>query len=61
MAKEILAIPEQRLGEVIRVIRAGLATKNLKKVSQDTRKGLKGWCDDHAKYLKRLFLKEFWA
>ena len=42
MAKEILAIPEESLPEVIRVIRAGLPSKN---VSNETKDRLIEWCD----------------
>lgn len=47
---EILAVPEDNLLEVIRVIRAGLRVS--KKVSADTRRNLTKWCNDETKYLK---------
>lgn len=51
MAKEILAIPEEALGEVIRVIRMGLEVAD---VSDDTRTALTLWCDDEEEYVARL-------
>ena len=47
MAKEILAIPEESLPEVIRVIRAGLTYFRLpsKNVSDETKDRLIDWCD----------------
>lgn len=52
MASEILAVPEDSLAEVIRVIRAGLLRE--RKVSRDTRRNLTKWCNDEEAYLKRL-------
>ena len=52
MASEILAVPEENLAEVITVIRTGL--KNAKKISKDTRRNLKEWCDGEEAYLKEL-------
>jgi hypothetical protein len=52
MASEVMYIPEERLAEVIGVIRAGLRTS--KKVSGETRRQLTQWCDEEAAYLKRL-------
>lgn len=49
MASEILAVPEERLREVIKVIRAGL--KHTKNVSRDTRHNLLKWCRDEEAYL----------
>ena len=49
MAKEILAIPEENLFEVITVIRAGL---NRVFVSRETRELLLQWCNEEAKYIK---------
>jgi hypothetical protein len=51
MAKEILAIPEEHLAEVIRVIRAGLA---LAAVSNEVREQLTKWCDAEEEYLRDL-------
>lgn len=51
MASEILTVPEESLEEVIRVIRAGLGHT---RVSSDTRRNLKKWCDEEEKYLKSL-------
>ncbi len=49
MAKEILAIPEGSLVEVIKVIRNGLKHS---KVSNETRRNLKQWCDEEEDYIK---------
>ncbi len=43
MAKEILAIPEERLIEVIAVIRAGL---EITETSDETREQLMKWCNE---------------
>ena len=51
MAKEILAVPEEDLEEVIQIIEAGLKAK--KKVSEDVRNGLEDWCLEEREYLKR--------
>lgn len=48
MAKEILAVPEEYLQEVINVIRAGL---KVTKVSSSTKHNLKKWCDEEEEYL----------
>lgn len=57
MAKEILAIPEERLAEVIKVIRAGLefvdSGEYLPQISDETREQLEKWCDSEEEYLKR--------
>lgn len=44
MSKEVLAIPEQHLAEVIKVIRAGLGCC---KVSDEVSEQLKHWCDEY--------------
>lgn len=49
MASEILAVPEEKLAEVIAVIRAGLRTT---KVSAETHDQLTKWCDAEEQYLK---------
>ncbi len=55
MGKEVLAVPEAYLGEVIRVIRAGLkATKKNRKVGRETREQLEKWCKEEREYLDRL-------
>jgi len=55
MAKEILAIPEERLEEVINVIRAGLVVyKGTKAISKETRKQLLKWCDEEQEYLDNM-------
>ena len=51
MAKEILAIPEEDLEEVIEVIRAGLKAI---KTSNDVWVNLNKWCDEEEEYLKEL-------
>lgn len=53
MASEILAVPEGRLEEVIRVIRAGLFEEEWF-VSNETIEQLTKWCDEEEAYLKRL-------
>lgn len=50
MATELLAVPEEKLPEVIRVIRAGLKKE---KVSRDTRKNLLTWCKMQEEYINR--------
>ena len=51
MASEVLAVPEDDLLEVIKIIRAGLkATKN---VTPDVREALTEWCDDEEEYMTR--------
>lgn len=52
MAKEVLAVPEEHLADVIRIIRAGLAVVG--KVRPEVGKQLRKWCDEEAAYLKRL-------
>lgn len=52
MAKEVLAVPEDSLLEVIKIIRAGL--KATKKVTPDVRYNLKKWCDEEEAYMKGL-------
>jgi hypothetical protein len=52
MASEILAVPDDKLREVISVIRAGLMRE--RKVSRETRRQLTKWCNEEEAYLKRL-------
>lgn len=58
MAKEVLAIPEENLEEVVRVIRTGLecvgSSHYLPQISDETRVQLTKWCDDEEEYLKRI-------
>ena len=58
MSKEILAIPEESLGEVIYVIRAGLDSVlvlgNFDKVSHEVHKTLEKWCAEEERYLNEL-------
>jgi len=61
MAKEILAIPEEKLSEVIAVIRSGLehvddGHNDLSTISDETREQLTEWCDKEEDYLKRISL-----
>lgn len=51
MATETLYVPESKLIEVIRVIRAGLRAV---RVSRDTRRALLDWCREEEDYLKVL-------
>jgi hypothetical protein len=51
VAKEILAVSEENLAEVIRVIRAGLKAE---KVSKEVRLNLSEWCKDEEEYLKEM-------
>ena len=51
MAKEILAVPEGKLTEVIAIIRAGLHCVD-EQVSDETREQLSEWCDDEEEYLR---------
>jgi hypothetical protein len=63
MSTEILPIPEERLGETIRVIRAGLKQLSQKlstHVSRETEVQLRRWCNEEEKYLRQHFAKEFW-
>lgn len=53
MASELLNVPEDKLAEVIRVIRAGLFVTR-SSTSKETREHLARWCDDEEKYLKEL-------
>ena len=48
MASELLNVPEDKLAEVIRVIRAGLKSE---RVSSETRTKLSRWCDEEERYL----------
>jgi len=50
MAKEILVVPEDRLLEVIAIIRNGI--KSTKIVSKDTKYNLLKWCDEEEMYMK---------
>lgn len=51
MASEILAVPEDRLMDVIRVIRAGLKAE--KNVPREVRSQLTKWCNEEEEYLNR--------
>lgn len=53
MAKEVLAIPEEHLAEVIRVIRHGLKRgMGAPRISKEVRKALTSWCHDEEEYVK---------
>ena len=49
MAKEILAVPEEHLKEVIQVIRAGITTTP--NLSEEVAEQLQKWCNDEARYI----------
>ena len=51
MAKEILAVPEENLKEVIKIIRAGLHLLD-KKITKDTKENLEEWCNDEEEYMR---------
>jgi hypothetical protein len=51
MASEVLSIPEEHLGEVIKVIRAGLAHAEVSEAAEDA---LVDWCDDTERYLREM-------
>ncbi len=53
MASEILAVPEEHLEDVIRVIRRGLQSTR-KSIDKSVVEQLTKWCDDEDAYLKRL-------
>lgn len=57
MAKEVLYVPEEYLGCVIRILRAGIKAEKPKKEIKDP---LLMWCKDEEDYLKRSFRKEYW-
>jgi len=50
--QEILAVPEEYLEEVIKIIRNGLA--NTKDVPDEVHENLTRWCNDEEQYLKSL-------
>lgn len=52
MASEILAIPEEDLALVIRIIRSGVKQECLER--HRAGKALKAWCDEEEAYLERL-------
>lgn len=57
MASETLTVKEEKLGEVIDVIRIGLRTAT---ISENTRAHLVGWCREMEFYLQGSFYPEFW-
>lgn len=58
MASEILAVPEEHLADVIRVIRAGLKQYPFRRsggnINPEVREQLNKWCDEEEEYLNRL-------
>lgn len=58
MASEILAVPDERIREVIAVIGAGLRVvlgdRSLYPVTDDTLWLLRNWCDEEEEYLKQM-------
>lgn len=57
MGKEVLAIPEEKLEEVIWIIQAGLQYDYAfgdSPVSDETRKSLDKWCIEHEQRLAEL-------
>lgn len=57
MATEVLYIPEEHLGKVIRILRAGIKAE---KTPKDVTQPLLKWCKEEEDYLKREFEKEYW-
>ena len=57
MAKEALYVPEQYLGRVIDIIRAGIKVEN---PPAEIAEGLLKWCKDEEGYLRGSFKKEYW-
>lgn len=55
MASEILSIPEEKLAEVILIIRVGMrALESTKGISDVTKRYLTIWCDEEQGYLDRI-------
>jgi hypothetical protein len=52
MASEVLAVPEEHLGDVIYVIRRGLMSTK-KGIDKEVFEMLTKWCDEEEEYLKR--------
>lgn len=50
MASEILAVPEECLVEVVKVIRAGIIASSL---SEEVKEQLTKWCDEEEEYINR--------
>ena len=57
MAKEILAVPESQLREVIAVLRVGMEHID---VTQETRTALHTWCNDEETYADELGMARAW-
>lgn len=53
MAKEILAVPEQYVEEVILIIRTGLSNLDYSFLSDEVVEQLEKWCDEEEEYLNR--------
>jgi len=56
VAKEVLAVPEEHLADVIKVIRSGLDVVGFDKgeVHPEVVEQLTKWCDEEEAYLKQL-------
>jgi len=57
MAKEVLAVPEQFLGDVIKIIRAGLGVYEevmVPEIDPDVIYNLTKWFNDEEEYLKSM-------
>ena len=52
MAKEILAVPEEKLEEVIHIIRTGM--KHVETIDSEVEEQLKKWCDSEEEYLESI-------
>lgn len=57
MATEALYVPEEHLGKVIRILRAGIKAE---KPPKDVAAPLLKWCKDEEEYLKENFTREYW-
>jgi len=53
MTTEILTVPEEKLEEVINVIRTGL-NKSPVRISRETREALTKWCSEMQEYVDKL-------
>ena len=52
MASEILSVPEERILEVVKVLRSGISTCQ-DSVSEDTLIHLMKWCNDMEEYMQQ--------
>ena len=69
MAKEVLSISEERVGELVRIIRAGLQTLPITeelyapepgKVRRETMMLLEAWCREEERYVRTTMSKPYW-